>query len=96
MLSRFEPRECRPVPKSSTRSPPSPPRLSTGTASSTRTPTLVDDLGLDSLRALTSLVEIENRLHIRLTPDDEAGLVTVGDLLTVIEKRLAANVDGAR
>lgn len=46
---------------------------------------LVEDLGLDSLRALTLVVEIENRLQIRLTPDDEAGLATVGDLLRVIE-----------
>lgn len=49
---------------------------------------LVDDLGLDSLRALTLIVEIENRLRIRLTPDDEAGLVTVGDLLRAIENRI--------
>jgi acyl carrier protein len=50
---------------------------------------LVEDLGLDSLRALTLMIEIENHLEIRLTPEDEAGLVTVGDLLTVIENRLA-------
>lgn len=49
---------------------------------------LIDDLGLDSLRALSLLVEIENRLRIRLTPEDEAGLATVGDLLTAIELRL--------
>lgn len=49
---------------------------------------LVEDLGLDSLRALTLIIEVENRLRIRLAPEDEAGLVTVGDLLTVIERRL--------
>ena len=49
---------------------------------------LVEDLGLDSLRALTLVIEIENRLRIRLAPEDETGLVTVGDLLTVVEKRL--------
>jgi len=48
---------------------------------------LIDDLGLDSLRALTLVVEVENRLRLRLTPDDEAGLVTVGDLLDAIERR---------
>lgn len=53
---------------------------------------LVDDLGLDSLRALAFVIEIENRLRIRLTPDDEAGLVTVGDLLRVIESRVGGNV----
>lgn len=50
---------------------------------------LTEDLGLDSLRALGLLIEIENRLRVRLTPEDEAGLVTVGDLLTVIQARLA-------
>ena len=49
---------------------------------------LIDDLGLDSLRALSLVIEIENRMRIRLTPDDEAGLVTVGDLLTTIENHL--------
>lgn len=49
---------------------------------------LIDDLGLDSLRALSLVIEIENSLRIRLTPDDEAGLVTVGDLLTAIENHL--------
>ena len=53
------------------------------------TSNLVQDLGLDSLRALTLVIEIENRLRIRLAPEDEAALVTVGDLLTVIERRLA-------
>lgn len=53
---------------------------------------LVDDLGLDSLRSLALVIEIENRLRIRLTPDDEAGLVTVGDLLRVIESHAGRNV----
>lgn len=51
---------------------------------------LLEDLGLDSVRALTLLIEIENRLKIRLTPDDEAEILTVGDLLTAIERRLEA------
>lgn len=51
---------------------------------------LVEDLALDSLRTLTLVIEVENRLRIRLEPEDERGLVTVGDLLTVIERRLAA------
>ena len=36
------------------------------------TSNLVEDLGLDSLRALTLVIEIENRLRIRLAPEDEA------------------------
>ena len=59
------------------------------------TTNLVEDLDLDSLRALTLVIEIENRLRIRLTPEDEAGLVTVGDLLTAIERRLAKVVEPA-
>jgi acyl carrier protein len=61
----------------------------------TETTDLVEDLGLDSLRALTLVIEIENRLRIRLAPEDEAGLVTVGDLLTVIEHRLAGDGEPA-
>jgi acyl carrier protein len=49
---------------------------------------LVEDLELDSLRALTLLIEVENRLRIRIDPADEALLATVGDLLTVIQRRL--------
>ncbi|MCZ6507445.1 MAG: acyl carrier protein [Acidobacteria bacterium] len=52
------------------------------------TSNLVEDLGLDSLSALTLVIEIENRLRIRLAPEDEAELLTVGDLLTAIERRL--------
>lgn len=53
---------------------------------------LIDDLSLDSLRALTLVIEIENRLRIRLTPEDEAGLVTIGDLLNVIGSHLDREV----
>lgn len=56
---------------------------------------LVEDLGLDSLRALSLLVAVENRLRVRLTPADEAGLVTVGDLLTAIEGRLGEPAESA-
>jgi len=48
---------------------------------------LVEDLELDSLRALAFVVEIENRLRVRIQPEDETGLATVGDLAAVVELR---------
>ncbi len=46
------------------------------------------DLGLDSLRAMALIVEIENRFEIVLEPEDEARLETIGDLIDlVIERR---------
>jgi acyl carrier protein len=48
---------------------------------------LVEDLDLDSLRALTLVIEIENRLRVRIEPEDETGLDTIGDLLDVVELR---------
>lgn len=43
---------------------------------------LVEDLGLDSLKLLTLAVEVENRFRVRL--DDEA-IVTVDDLVAAIQ-----------
>lgn len=45
---------------------------------------LVEDLELDSLGALTLAVEVENRFRIRLDPDIEAEVETVGDLVDVV------------
>ena len=57
---------------------------------------LVEDLGLDSLRLLTLAAEVENRFRIRLEPEDEAAIETVGDLArTVARKVEAARRDGA-
>jgi len=42
---------------------------------------LVDDLELDSLKALTLAVEVENRFRICLDPETEAAIETVGDLV---------------
>ncbi len=51
---------------------------------------LVEDLELDSIRLLTLAMEVEDRFRIRLDEDDEAGLVTVGDLVNLVGKKLAA------
>jgi acyl carrier protein len=50
---------------------------------------LVEDLELDSLGALTLAVEVENRFRIRLEPEIEAEIETVGDLVDAVEKLLA-------
>ncbi len=50
---------------------------------------LVETFNLDSLRQLTLVIEIENRFRIRLDDQDEASLVTVGDLLDVIRRKVA-------
>jgi acyl carrier protein len=56
---------------------------------------LVGELRLDSLRLLTLAVEVENRFRIRLEPDEEAAIETVGDLVALVEKKLAAEPAGA-
>jgi len=51
---------------------------------------LVEDLGLDSLKLLTLAAEVENRFRIRLEPEDEAAIATVGDLVRTVVAKLAA------
>lgn len=48
---------------------------------------LVEDLGLDSIRLLTLAVAVEDHFGICLDADDEAALVTVADLLAVVERK---------
>jgi acyl carrier protein len=50
---------------------------------------LVEELGLDSLRLLILAAEVENRFRVRLEPDEEAGIVTVGDLVRLVAGKLA-------
>jgi acyl carrier protein len=47
---------------------------------------LVEDLELDSLKSLTLALEVENRFQVAL--DEAEGLVTVGDLVDEIRRRL--------
>jgi acyl carrier protein len=47
---------------------------------------LVEDLELDSLKSLTLALEVENYFQVCL--DEEAGIVTVGDLVAVIQGHL--------
>lgn len=50
---------------------------------------LVEDLRLDSVRLLTLAAEVENRFRVRLDEADEAAIVTVGDLVEVVRRKLA-------
>ena len=47
---------------------------------------LVEDLELDSLKALTLALEVENRFRVYL--DQDGDLVTVGDLAAAIRRQL--------
>jgi acyl carrier protein len=51
---------------------------------------LIEDLRLDSLRLLTLAVEVENRFRVRLDEEDEAAIETVGDLVAIVRRKLAA------
>lgn len=47
---------------------------------------LFEDLELDSIKALTLVVEVENRFRIALEPEAETEIVTVGDLIRVVRR----------
>jgi acyl carrier protein len=54
---------------------------------------LVEDLELDSLKALTLALEVENRFRICIDPELEAKLETVGDLVGAVRQLLADHDD---
>jgi acyl carrier protein len=47
---------------------------------------LVEDLELDSLKAMTLALEVENRFRVYL--DQDGDLVTIGDLVAAIRRQL--------
>jgi acyl carrier protein len=49
---------------------------------------LVEDLRLDSVRLLTLAAEVENRFRVVLDAADEAAIVTVGDLVEMVRRKL--------
>ena len=49
---------------------------------------LVEGLVLDSLRMLTLVAELENKFHVCFEDGDEAGLITVTDLVGILRRRL--------
>jgi acyl carrier protein len=50
---------------------------------------LQEDLELDSIRLLVLAAEVENRFRVALSPEDDAAVRTVGDLVTVVAGKLA-------
>jgi acyl carrier protein len=55
----------------------------------TRDLRLIEDLELDSLKALTLAVEVENRFRVCLDPEIETMITTVGDLVDMVRRELA-------
>jgi acyl carrier protein len=51
---------------------------------------IVETFELDSVRQLTLVIEIENRFRVRLDGEDEQSIVTVGDLVSVIRRKLGS------
>jgi acyl carrier protein len=49
---------------------------------------LIEDLRLDSVRLLTLAAEVENRFRVILDEADEAAIVTVGDLVEMVRRKL--------
>ncbi len=49
---------------------------------------LVEDLRLDSIRLLTLAMEVENRFCILLDELDEGAVETVGDLVSIVRRKL--------
>jgi len=56
----------------------------------TRDSLLREDLGLDSLRTVDLVIELEDEFHISIETDDLDGVRTVGDLVLLIEKKSGA------
>ncbi len=52
---------------------------------------IVEGLQLDSLAQVTLIAGIEDEFHIELDMDDRQRITTIGDLVTLIQQRSAAN-----
>jgi acyl carrier protein len=51
---------------------------------------LRDELGLDSVDVVSVVMQIENRFRIRLTQQELEKVIRVGDLLDLIQAKVAA------
>ena len=56
---------------------------------------LRDDLGLDSVDVVSIVSQIERHYRIRLTHQELETLVTVNDVLNLLEQKLAATLEAA-
>jgi acyl carrier protein len=52
---------------------------------------LREDLALDSLDVVSIVSQVERRFRIRLTHEELQGLVTVGDVLNLLQVKAAAS-----
>ena len=50
-------------------------------------------LGLDSLQVTELLFEIEERLNVKIADEEAMKLRTVGDLITLVESKLAGRAE---
>jgi acyl carrier protein len=57
---------------------------------------LLGDLQLDSVQQLDLVVAIENEFEICLTPEDEQGLATLGELAALVAQRLSEQPEPSR
>jgi acyl carrier protein len=51
---------------------------------------LREELGLDSVDVVSIISQVERRFHIRLSHEELQGLATVGDVLNLLQAKLAA------
>jgi acyl carrier protein len=51
---------------------------------------LQDGLGLDSVDMFSLIVEIQSKLRVKIASEDLTGIVTVGDLLDLLQSKLSA------
>jgi acyl carrier protein len=56
---------------------------------------LRDDLALDSLDVVSIVSQVERRFRIRLTHEELQGLVTVGDVLNLLQVKAASSASQA-
>ena len=57
---------------------------------------LREGLGLDSVDVVSIVSQIERRFHIRLTHEELQTLATVGDVLNLLQSKLAAPAPGSQ
>jgi acyl carrier protein len=51
---------------------------------------LQEGLGLDSVDLFSLVVEIQNKFRIKIASEELAGVATVGDLLDILQAKIAA------
>jgi acyl carrier protein len=55
---------------------------------------LQEGLGLDSVDIFSLIVEIQNKLRVKIASEELIEVATVGDLLNVLQAKLAATAPG--